>query len=183
MAMIAGGKRQKFLSVGICLVLGLVLVLPFQNCGLEPTAATGTGNTYSNDEDDDTPDCLATAVDCGPNSAYLQISVDIKNPLQLSPGTSMLTVSGRCNTGNFPEHYISWQWTDSAGNVMASRNDSSICVRGRYQISVVLAGINDNEVQTIRAEIIGLLEGNSIRNYQAGGSAEADFSRMPPPPP
>lgn len=177
-----GGNQQKSLKKIIILVMSLFIFLPFQNCGLDNQAQNLSNGLYNGDDDQDSTndDCLSVAVDCGAKSEYLQISIDMQNPLELSAATNVVTVSGRCNTGNFAEHYIRWTLTNSNGDTISQRNEASICVRGKYQFNMNISGIATGVSHTVKAEIIGLVDGQSIRNYQAGGSAESDFSKKVP---
>lgn len=175
-----GGNLYKSRFVLATLALGLIVVLPFQNCGVDQPATTSSTGLYRSVDESGNPidsDCLSYAVDCGAKPEFLQISIDMKNPMQLSNSVTALTVSGRCNTGNYSEHYIHWSLSDATGVLISQRNEPSICIKGRYQFNINVATIATNVSHTIKVEMIGLQDGQSISNSQSYGAAESDFSK------
>lgn len=176
-SMRGGISYHKIITRVRVFLLILLFVIPFQNCGTEqtttnslfyPNGSTGATNSLN---------CLSPNVDCGPQSSFLQVSIDIANPLVVNNAATNLAVSGRCNDGGYPEHYLSWTLTDSLGNTISQKNESQICIKGKYSFNLSLASVVVGVSYSLSVEIIGLLNGAAVHNYESGGSAQTDFSR------
>lgn len=158
------------------LISCLSVLLLFQNCGQEYASSSLYGGGY---ERLGREDCISDVVDCGPQVDFLQISIDTPNPLALASGLSFYLVAGRCNVGNYPEHYIRYEVKNSTGTIRIAQNLSEICDSGRYEFTLVLSGLTVNERHTLSVVIVGIdEEGNSFSNMQSGGSATVDLYRM-----
>ncbi len=157
------------------LISCLSLMLLFQNCGQE----YATSNLYGESSLFST-DCISDVVDCGPQVEFLQISIDTSNPLALASTVTDYIIAGRCNVGNYPEHYIRYELKNSVGENRGSQNLSEFCKSGRYEFSLRVSGLVINERNTLKVTIYGIdEEGNSFSNMQSGGSATIDLYRLP----
>ncbi len=171
--MVIGGKEAPFKIIRI-LALGLLIFLPFQNCGQDFSSqneAYYTGSDFENSE------CLSAVVDCGPSDEFLQISIDLENPSSFK-GLSTANIVGRCNTGNYPAHSIYWEIRNSATTPVASGNEASACVDGKYSIVMNIASLNTGVSYSIYVKIIGVdTDGQRYHNVQANGTAEIDITK------
>lgn len=156
--------------------LALCPVLLFQNCGSD----TMSSSLYGSDQTTlDSVDCISNVVDCGSKPEFLLVSIDTPNPLILTTATTSYLVSGRCNTGNYNDHYITYEVRNSSGAVRSTQNLSRLCVMGRYQFNLALGALANNENHSLKVMIIGIDDkGQAFSNALAGGSAQIDFYKQ-----
>lgn len=170
--MIFGGRKTIIRAMSI-LAATLLMVLPFQNCGSEYGAERSSlyvGDEYGSD------DCLSELVDCGPRVEFLQISIDLANPLVVSGSTFNLI--GRCNSGNYEIHSIAYEIRTPTGTVLRQDEVASACVNGRYQIPLDLTGVVAGQLYSAYATIYGYdSDGLRYGNQQTNGFAEIDFNK------
>lgn len=168
----------------VFILLALSPILFFQNCGTDysPTSLyvdNGTSALYSQD-------CISAVVDCGPKSEFLLVSIDTQDPLILSRTETYYVISGRCNTGNYPEHSITYEVRNAIGNQRLNRVMVGMCIGGRYQFNLPLTTVTngqpdiaDYQNHTLLVTITGIDdEGRSFTSTQAGGSARIDFFKQ-----
>jgi hypothetical protein len=161
------------------LVLGLFLVpvLLFQNCGsdYQPSslyADNGTGGQFSQD-------CISAVVDCGPRSEFLLVSIDTQDPLILSTANTFTVISGRCNTGNYPEHHITYEVRNAVGTRVLYQEMTGLCLVGRYQFNLPLNALANNASHTLYVSIVGIDDNDrAFTSTQSGGSAQIDFFKQ-----
>ncbi len=139
------------------------------------------------------PDCLSPVVDCGPNPAYLEITIDIPNPSSF-PTTSDYTIYGRCNSGNYPYNAIQYRIataTDPTNyffNATVKSEDNpqgdgiGYCKNGRYDM--ILPSMVQGVVYILRVDMIGYTDAGTGGNYnsEAMGRALIDYSFFVPTP-
>lgn len=160
----------------IYILLALSPALFFQNCGQDYNTSSlyGDGQSIL-----DSRDCISEVVDCGAKTEFLLLSIDTPDPLVVSTATTSYTVSGRCNTGNYEEHYIRYEVRNSVGTLVASADRSGICISGRYQFSLPLTALANNESHTLLAFVVGVdTDSRSYSNNQSGGSDQIDFYKQ-----
>ena len=161
----------------ILIALSTGLLLLFQNCGQEYASTSLYGDSTNRSASDN---CISDVVDCGPRVEFLQVSIDTPNPLALSSSLASYIVSGRCNVGNYPEHYIRFEAKNSTGSLKLFQNLTDACVLGRYEFPLVLSSLSANENHTLTVFIVGIDDqGNSYSNAQVGGTAIIDFYKAP----
>ena len=175
--MTLGGLFHRILLWVRIVAIGVFVVLPFQNCALD-----GEGTSSSKTTNRTSSDCLSTLVDCGPNTTFLEISLDMQNPLVLDNGTTELEIAGRCNSGNYSQHYIRITILDAADAVVIQRDDYDICTKGLYNATVDITGFTTNVLYTAKVQMIGVDGGASYSNFNPTGQAEIDFHIYEPPP-
>jgi hypothetical protein len=165
--------KQNFIFI----FLTLCLVILFQNCGQEysPTVLYGLDGQASYNS----RDCISDVVDCGPRVEFLQISIDTPNPLVLSSSRGSYLISGRCNVGNYPEHYLVIEVKNSSGTSRLNQRLGNICIQGKYEFLLPLTSfaVNENHNLVVYPEGIDE-EGTTYNNTRAGGSAQIDFYRQ-----
>lgn len=140
----------------------------------------------------DTPDCLATVVDCGAKPEYLQVTIDLSNPSVFAASNSTFVVYGRCNEGNYPSsrmRYLVYDATDlevPKDEYIRDTGDSrgGYCMNGKYSqtISILSSGGNPYVVDTayvLKVQILGYDEDTAsyVQNDQTNGSATIDFKK------
>lgn len=158
------------------LFLALCPVLLFQNCGQEYNSSSlyGDGQKVL-----DNSDCLSNAADCGSQTELLLISIDTPNPLILPAAATSYVISGRCNIGNYPEHYIRYEVRSSTGTLVRSQDLMAVCLQGYFEFTLSLSGIVNNQSHSLRAFIVGIDEDSrSFSNLLAGGSSQVDFYKQ-----
>ncbi len=158
------------------LFLALCPVLLFQNCGQEYNSSSlyGDGQKVL-----DSDDCISDVVDCGAQTELLLISIDTPNPLIIPAAATTYVISGRCNTGNYPEHYIRYEVRSSTGAMVRSADLMALCLQGRFEFTLSLAGIANNQNYTLKASIVGIGEDSRLfSNLLAGGSSQVDFYKQ-----
>ncbi len=159
------------------LLLALGPILFFQNCGSDYAASSlyadnGTGTFNSQD-------CISAVVDCGPKSEFLLVSIDTQDPLVLSITDTFYVISGRCNTGNYPEHTITYEVRNAVGTRVLNQVMQGMCLSGRYQFNLPLGGLASNQNLSLLVTITGIDdEGRTFTSTQAGGSGRIDFFRQ-----
>jgi hypothetical protein len=169
-----GGSTGHFIKRAQILVLLSLGVLLFQNCGNEggdQGAGLYVGSAYGNGN------CLSETVDCGENSEYLQITLDITDGQVLGSGETQLLVTGRCNTGNFPSYEIRWEIMDSNAATVRNGSSDDTCLKGKYHFSIGVAGLNLSTIYTLRVHMIGI-DVQAYENFSNNGSAQIDFSKQ-----
>lgn len=152
------------------------VAIAFQNCG---GPVSQTQNLFL-ESSSGGGDCLSEVVDCGPNSDYLEITLDLANPLILNPEQPEFSFSGRCNPGNFPEHILQVSYLSAFNDVLATQNFFDECHRGVYSISMDTSTLVLNTNYSLRVQIIGVLDGNYYVTDRSNGDAEIDFSLQEP---
>lgn len=161
----------------IYLLLALGPVLLFQNCGSDYEATSlydsnGINTLYSQD-------CISAVVDCGPKSEFLLVSIDTQDPLILTNPGSFYVISGRCNTGNYPEHNITYEVRNAVGTRVLNQVMVGMCLMGRYQFNLPLGAIAANQSHSLIVSITGIDDqGRSFTSTQSGGSAQIDFFKQ-----
>ncbi len=169
------GEQLSFKRAHIYILLALSPALFFQNCGQDYNSTSlygGGGGTILDSED-----CISDVVDCGARTEFLLLSVDSPDPLIVT--TASYIISGRCNTGNYPEHYIRYEVRDSVGVLVAFGNNPGICMSGRYEFLLNMTGVDMSETHTLLAFVVGVdAESRSFSNNQSGGSDQIDFYRQ-----
>jgi hypothetical protein len=159
------------------LLLALGPILLFQNCGsdYQPTSLyvdDGAGTFYSQE-------CISAAVDCGPKSEFLLVSIDTQDPLILLSTSTSYVISGRCNTGNYPEHSITYEVINAVGTRVLRQVMVGMCISGRYQFSLPLSTIANNQNHSLLVTITGIDDqGRSFTSTQSGGSDRIDFFKQ-----
>ena len=159
------------------LLLALGPILFFQNCGSDYQATSlyadnGTGAVYSQD-------CISAVVDCGPKSEFLLVSIDTQDPLVVARTDTFYVISGRCNTGNYPEHNITYEVRNSVGTRILNQVMVGMCLMGRYQFNLPLNALPNNENLSLQVSITGIDDqGRSYTSTQSGGSARIDFFKQ-----
>ncbi len=158
-------------------LLALGPILFFQNCGSDYAASSlyvdnGTG-TYNSQ------DCISAVVDCGPKSEFLLVSIDTQDPLVLPIADTFYVISGRCNTGNYPEHSITYEVRNAVGTRVLNQVMQGMCLSGRYQFNLPLNALASNQNLSLLVTITGIDDqGRTFTSTQAGGSARIDFFRQ-----
>jgi hypothetical protein len=167
------GARLKFREKSVFLILALCLVLLFQNCGEDYAPVTLYGQNSLN-----SADCISDVVDCGPRAEFLQVSIDNENPLVFPPAQPL--IAGRCNVGNYLEHYIAYEVKNSNGDTVLSKQRlGNICIKGKYEFSLALNTFRISETHTLVVTVEGIDEnGTTVTNASFGGSAQIDFYRQ-----
>jgi hypothetical protein len=161
----------------IIILSGLVVLPLFQNCGATSASSQKSlhvGNGYSSD------DCLSSVVDCGPKAAFLQITLDLANPLIVPAANAFMSAYGRCNTGNYLSHKIHVVVTNSQGGLVYEDTIVGACVGGVYSIkNIDVTGAIVNENHELFIEILGVEVGEpDAGNSASNGSASIDFSKQ-----
>lgn len=167
---------MSFKRAHIYILLALSPALFFQNCGQDYNTSTlyGGGGTILDSED-----CISDVVDCGARTEFLLLSIDTPDPLVVPVATTTYTISGRCNTGNYEDHYIRYEVRNSVGTLVASADRPGICIQGRYEFNLALGVLAANESHTLLAYVVGVdAESRSFSNNQSGGSDQIDFYRQ-----
>ena len=172
-----GGISYRLIMTIKTLAVGLLIVLPFQNCGTE--YSSGSSSLFT--EGSNSRDCLSELVDCGPNSEYLEITLDMQNPtpviLPLVTSPVLVDIAGRCNTGNYPEHNIRLKVYSPTGTLLLQRDKYMACVQGRFTfLEDLTGGVQTNAINTLEAEMVGISEGVASVNFLSTGRANADLS-------
>jgi hypothetical protein len=154
------------------LALTLLILIPFQNCGQDYAAKESffTGSEYEDTE------CLSDVVDCGAREEFLQISIDVADPADFR-GLSSEFITGRCNTGNYPETVIRWEIHDSSGAVVSYAEKANACEDGMWGIEIPFTGVAAGQLYSIYVKIFGVDGGERYQNVMVNGSAEVSFSK------
>lgn len=165
-----GGKFHRAILWLKIIAVGLFVVLPFQNCALE-----GNNSLSNKATDRKSDDCLSTLVDCGPNPEFLEISLDMKDPTVLPDGSTEIDYAGRCNSGNYIQHYIRVTILDASNTVVVQRDDYDICNNGVYIAKVDITGFTTNVLYTLKVQMVGVEGGSSYTNFNPTGEDQLDF--------
>lgn len=127
----------------------------------------------------DSSDCISTAVDCGGQTEMLLISIDTPNPLIIPAAAPSYVVSGRCNVGNYPEHYIRYELRTSTGTMVRTQDLTGLCIQGLFEFTMSLSGIGSNQSHNLKVYVIGVDDqGRPFSNMLAGGSSQIDFYKQ-----
>lgn len=142
--------RPKSLGRGLVALLGLLLLLQFNNCGgFQNVDNLGT-------------DVLAS-LNCGgrlciePNASYLALTANLASGTSdktIGVNLSEFNIAGDCNEGGFPYNTIRWElWLNGAAvrnsTMMGMSPSAAIrmdnrCINGRYFIYVNLAALPED---------------------------------------
>ncbi|MBY0386101.1 hypothetical protein K2X05_13160 [bacterium] len=163
------------------LFLALCPALLFQNCGQDYS----TNSLYENNPDMlYSQDCISEVVDCGAKSEFLLVSIDTQDPLVITvtgiaPPVTSYKISGRCNTGNYPEHAINYEVRNAIGNRVSMQTLAGICIQGLYQFDLPIATLRNNESHSLIVTMTGIDDqGRAFTNAQSGGNARIDFFKQ-----
>jgi hypothetical protein len=107
------------------------------------------------------------------------VSIDTQDPLVLSTADIFYVISGRCNTGNYPEHSISYEVSNAVGTLVLSQVMRGMCLSGRYQFNLPLNALPSNQNLSLLVTITGIDDqGRTFTSTQSGGSDRIDFFKQ-----
>ena len=101
----------------------------------------------------------------------------MKDGQVISSGVAEVSITGRCNTGNYDNYYFYWEITDANASVVRSQTETGICNRGKYNFPADVQGLTTNTLLTFKIKIVGQgSDGLDYENFGDNGSAQIDFS-------
>jgi hypothetical protein len=172
----------------IIILIGLVLLPLFQNCGMDAANRQAAGLYIG----EDSPDCLSSVVDCGPEKEFLQVTIDLSNPSVFAATSNSFIVYGRCNEGNYPSSRMRYRVYDATDldnykhEYLRDTGDSrgGYCMNGKYSqvINIPSTGASPyvtNVSYVLKVDILGFDEtaSNYVHNDETNGSASIDFKK------
>lgn len=172
-----GGKTQFYLKRVKLMALAAMGIVLFQNCGMDAATQDSLfpSSGYSNFR------CLSETVDCGADPDYLQISIDMADGQAFASSITSISVTGRCNTGNYENYRIDYKVTDQNATIIDSGSLSGTCGdNGKYNFPLSISAYSTGVLYNLKLTIIGVgSDGLDYENFGSNGSAQVDFSRIP----
>ena len=125
--------------------LGLVAVLPFQNC-----------TSYENEAHSKLESSLCDEEGaCAEKAAALSITIDGPDHIAVEATTYNISISGTCAVGLYAGHIISLKLFDHSGLIKRIKKYEMACSHGEYLIFLDTEGMMTSQDYDVELEIIG----------------------------